>query len=66
MRVPSRHISGKLFQHGERAFAPAIKDGARNVSAARGHNFRNGIVTNQIADVRHNPVGAGFNKKVIP
>src|SRR5262249_33592533 len=67
-RVPAGHVPRELFQHRRRAFAPAEADRVRDLRALAA-NLRHDVVqraiADQIAEVRHDPIRAGFDELVV-
>ncbi len=67
-RRPAGHVARQLLEHGRRAFAPPKRDGVRHFGA-RARHFRHDAVqaaiADQIADIRHYPVVAGFDELIV-
>ena len=67
-RRPTGHVARQLFEHGRGALAPAKGDGVRDFGA-RARDFRHHAVqapvADQVADVRHDPIAAGFDELIV-
>ena len=78
---PASHVADEVFEQGDRALATTIADqlgdfASRNQHAIEGTTarielgrrrprFRDGLVAEQIGDIGHHPVIAGFDEPVI-
>jgi hypothetical protein len=65
---PAGDITRQLLQHGDRALAPTIGNGVRDLGAAADDGRRDAVqrtIADQIADVRDRPLGAGLDERVI-
>jgi hypothetical protein len=67
-RVPPGDVARQLLQHGGCSLAPAKRNGMRHLGArARdpGRNSMQPAIADQVADVRHDPFGAGLDELVV-
>lgn len=64
--APAGDVAGDFLQDGEGAFATAVVDGFRDVGAAAGAGFVEGVVADQVAEVGDDPVGTGFDEEIVP
>ena len=68
VRPPSGNVTSQLLQHKHRSLAAAQGDGLRNLCARIVHRRRDapdGLVADQVANVRNNPLRAGLDEKVV-
>src|SRR5258706_329363 len=81
MRRPASHIVGEFFQQSECALTPPLVDGIGDITAWNEHSgallllgdcsstqFASSIdslIANQVTDIGHHPLLAGFNKPVL-
>ena len=79
-RRPAGGVAGQVLQQRQRALAPPRVDGVGHVGARRQHAAEAGVatavraqrgrlrqqrITEQVAEVRHHPIVAGFNECVV-
>ncbi len=67
--VPAGDVAGQLFEHQGGTLASAQCDGMGDLGARAGdlgRHLMQALVADQVADIGHYPVGAGFDEKIVP
>ena len=66
--IPPGHIARELLEHGGRSFAPPVRDRVRDLGARAPQRPLRAVqpaISDEIADVRHRPVGARLDEEIV-